>query len=350
MKQGMVAANVAKFPSHFKAKPVVGNLPNDLADMVSWFQDNYNPSNEHLTDFAQALCHMTTHVQQKAYGLGLDEGVRLFIKEREKVLRLTQLQEHLERRLAAIELILGRVREDKRILKEQQKGLIDYFERTIMELYELAYKDPKTGLMNKPRFQQYLDIFLRGKSYERWCLLVMIDLRGMGELNDRLGYLAVDDIVRQVANILREIENDEQVHFPEITPIEAPIYHARFGGDEFNLLMPTVSSPKRANYLLETLHERIRSFTWSTVSSKLSSLDLYVGAVVFMMGPKEARFNNSKLASDLMHIAGDNLNRSKRIVKEGLCETGITLSCARLDNGKVLTYRPSFKSAVVRAS
>lgn len=93
------------------------------------------------------------------------------------------------------------------------------------KLRELANKDSLTGLYNKNYFYANLAREI-GTPDAKW--IFFIDLDDFKRVNDKLGHLMGDRIIRGVANILRGIFGEEAVV-------------GRFGGDEFFVLLKNVS-------------------------------------------------------------------------------------------------------------
>jgi len=85
----------------------------------------------------------------------------------------------------------------------------------------LALTDPVTELPNRRAFEERLKL-----SYERHdgFALLYLDLDGFKQVNDRLGHQAGDDVLRDVAGVLRQC-------------IRVADMAARVGGDEFCLLL-----------------------------------------------------------------------------------------------------------------
>jgi len=97
-------------------------------------------------------------------------------------------------------------------------------------LHRLADHDSLTGLVNRRRFEELLDLQLaRGRGDGQGGTLVMFDLDRFKYVNDTLGHKAGDDLIRHVAGLVT-------THLRETDVV------ARLGGDEFAVLLPGVTS------------------------------------------------------------------------------------------------------------
>lgn len=93
-------------------------------------------------------------------------------------------------------------------------------------LARLATTDDLTGLPNRRRFLEALRTEAhRARRYQRALALLMLDLDGLKEINDRHGHAAGDEVLRGVAQVLRASTRDTDLP-------------ARLGGDEFAVLLP----------------------------------------------------------------------------------------------------------------
>jgi len=99
-------------------------------------------------------------------------------------------------------------------------------EKTEAELRHLADHDPLTGLQNRRRFRAELDQHVSFTArYGGQGAVMVIDIDGLKDVNDRLGHQPGDNLIRLVADVLRE-----RVRATDIV--------ARLSGDEFAVLMP----------------------------------------------------------------------------------------------------------------
>ena len=110
----------------------------------------------------------------------------------------------------------------------------DITDRVLLEarLRAMTRTDDLTGLFNQRHFHERLrEEALRALRQKRKLSLVLFDLDGFKQVNDRLGHLEGDRILRAFAqslndNIRREVDSA-----------------FRYGGDEFVLLMPETGGP-----------------------------------------------------------------------------------------------------------
>ena len=99
-------------------------------------------------------------------------------------------------------------------------------ERTEAELRYLADHDSLTGLLDRRRFRAELDQYVSFSArYGGQGAVMIVDIDGLKAVNDTLGHQAGDNLIRQVAETLRE-----RVRATDIV--------ARLSGDEFAVLMP----------------------------------------------------------------------------------------------------------------
>lgn len=95
-----------------------------------------------------------------------------------------------------------------------------------IKLAELATTDGLTGVKNRRRFQEDLDLLLAQARRVREPLsLVMLDVDQFKQYNDNFGHPAGDEVLRRVgATLLKAIRSHDVV--------------ARYGGEEFAVILP----------------------------------------------------------------------------------------------------------------
>lgn len=122
-------------------------------------------------------------------------------------------------------------------------------ERSIRQLEITARTDELTGLVNR----RWLNLMLEGRwveaeRHELSLGFMMIDLDGFKSLNDSLGHQQGDEVLKAVGDMLRYACREIDVA-------------ARFGGDEFCVLLPHTdidACRNVANRIAETFHARMQ--------------------------------------------------------------------------------------------
>ena len=118
------------------------------------------------------------------------------------------------------------------------------------ELTKLAYRDPLTGLSNRAHFIKKLQHALtRANTEDRLVAVIFFDLDNFKIVNDSLGHDWGDKVLKVAADRIRTCLRREDVA-------------ARFGGDEFTILLEDVSGLAQvipvANRLINALREPIQ--------------------------------------------------------------------------------------------
>jgi diguanylate cyclase (GGDEF)-like protein len=113
-------------------------------------------------------------------------------------------------------------------------------------LAQAAVTDGLTGLKNHRAFQEALHSAAQmAERLQQPLSLVMFDIDHFKQFNDRFGHPAGDELLRQVAQVLRESARAYDVA-------------ARYGGEEFALLLPNTAL-EQAVQVAERLRQQIRA-------------------------------------------------------------------------------------------
>jgi diguanylate cyclase (GGDEF)-like protein len=148
------------------------------------------------------------------------------------------------------------------------------------KLYEkiklLSITDELTTLFNRRYFMsQFEKEIERAYRYSRCVSLLIIDLNKFKKYNDTYGHQYGDMLLKEVALFLKN-------------SIRKPDFVARYGGDEFVVVMPEADE-NRALYLAQRLYEMWESYPFTMTSRKTwkkEKVTLSIGTATF---PSEAK-------------------------------------------------------------
>ena len=183
----------------------------------------------------------------------------------------------------------------------ERKRLEAERERLLAQALDRADRDPLTDLFNHRAFHETLEReTLRALADGTPLAVAMLDMDNFKFFNTVYGHLAGDQVLRQVAQTLRESSRNGD------TP-------ARFGGDEFALILPGLERI-HAEQLADTLRERMaRTLFHPPGSDAPVPLSLSIGVAVI---PQEA-----STALDAVRLADERLRETKVGTRETLPET-----------------------------
>lgn len=155
-----------------------------------------------------------------------------------------------------------------------------------------AITDPLTSLANRRAFNDRLDEEIRrSKRYEHSFTLVMMDINGFKVVNDTFGHPVGDLTLQQVASCL-------------VSSVRDTDFVARYGGDEFSLILPETSKEK-ATMLIEKINQNITNWDmpWPENESMLFLVEAASGIASY---PEDAQ-----TAEELISLADADLYRHK---------------------------------------
>ena len=133
------------------------------------------------------------------------------------------------------------------LLHDQGGAVVSHINITDRVLSEqkivfLANHDALTGLYNRGYFEQELARLQEEQAAP--VSVVMADIDGLKQINDRLGHAAGDALLRRAAEVLKSAFRDQDAL-------------ARIGGDEFAVILPGVDE-HMAQIILERVAQRMR--------------------------------------------------------------------------------------------
>ncbi len=164
------------------------------------------------------------------------------------------------------------------------------------ELYaratEEALTDPLTGLPNRRALKQRLEHEINHASLHGYTFtLLMLDMNGFKSINDTYGHAAGDWCLQQITRGLREV-------------IRQSDFLARYGGDEFVVILPETTLPA-AEVVIRKIGAAIQLINERVSERYAAHLALSVGAANFPLDGNDLE--------GLLKIADDRLYRAKRL-------------------------------------
>jgi diguanylate cyclase (GGDEF)-like protein len=153
----------------------------------------------------------------------------------------------------------GRVLPDRR-----QVGRVVWMQAVLDGLCELSSRDPLTGLANRREFELALasEIDRVARAGEA-ALVLMIDIDHFKKVNDEHGHPAGDEVLKNVAQALRDC----------IRPMDTL---ARFGGEEFAMILPNCP-PSFGQAVAERMRVRVQDRAIATGSSQQLHVTISIG-------------------------------------------------------------------------
>jgi diguanylate cyclase (GGDEF)-like protein len=126
-------------------------------------------------------------------------------------------------------------------------------------IVRLAYFDTLTGLPNREHCHTRLEGAIQAaKEHSRRLAVLYLDLDNFKRVNDTLGHAAGDELLRSVAQRLRETLRYGDLIGAESEGHSRPGDLARLGGDEFMVLLPNIPDPDSAGSVAERLISALR--------------------------------------------------------------------------------------------
>ncbi|MBI3811820.1 MAG: diguanylate cyclase [Nitrospirae bacterium] len=135
------------------------------------------------------------------------------------------------------------------------KDLQDKLKVRVRQLERLSIVDELTGLYNK----KYLIEFLRreinrSKRFGFMLSCIMMDVDHFKKINDSHGHLRGDRVLKELGKLVGDA-------------LRSYDFAARYGGDEFTVVLPQQNNPDGAKDLADRIRKTIENHTFSKVAS-----------------------------------------------------------------------------------
>ena len=154
----------------------------------------------------------------------------------------------------------------------------------------LGYHDSLTDLYNRAYFEQEMERLDVKRNLP--FSIIIGDLNNLKKVNDKYGHDEGDEVIKSVANILRENCREDDIL-------------ARWGGDEFGLLLPQTDN-KTAQKVMQRIHTTLTNYSYKKVD-----INLALGL--------STKTNPFEDIDEIFKKADDNMYENKAIIKGNAC-------------------------------
>ncbi|WP_415760949.1 GGDEF domain-containing protein [Pseudomonas sp. CP4] len=222
-----------------------------LNERLEAFQSNLQAASEGHADNSSAARAMDTQIREQVDGLQSSVQQAADIDDLKHVLEnhleglLGTMDQHQKQRDAREQEVAARLKSlSERVAHMEQEAL--GFREHLEEQRQKALIDPLTGLPNRAAWSERLEHEIQQwQQHGNTLSLAMLDLDHFKRINDSYGHLAGDKVLKIIATVLRK-------------RLRGSDFIARFGGEEFVLLLPA-TPPAVGAKLLENLRAAIEA-------------------------------------------------------------------------------------------
>ena len=222
-----------------------------LNERLESFQSNLQAASEGHADNRSAARDMDTQIREQVDGLQSSMQEAADLDDLKHVLEnhleglLGTMDQHQKQRDEREQEVAARLHSLAERVAHMEQEALGYREH-LEEQRQKALIDPLTGLPNRAAWSERLDHEINlWQQHGNSLLLAMLDLDHFKRINDNYGHLAGDKVLKIIANVLRK-------------RLRGTDFIARFGGEEFVLLMPD-TGPTAGAKLLEKLRASIEA-------------------------------------------------------------------------------------------
>ena len=202
--------------------------------------------------------------------------------------------------LHKIQNLLGKLLDETHQMRSSNDSMQSHFEEKTREIEllqeqlqaerERAATDPLTGLFNRITLLERIDEAIDATGAGQGCSVIMFDIDHFKAINDTHGHLIGDRVIRFVAKSLQQ-------------NIKGQDTAARFGGEEFTVLLPATPS-SGAKAVAETIRKAVEAAQLVRADTKKPIGDITISAGI-------ATYRRGEDTMELLNRADQALYRSK---------------------------------------
>ena len=246
-----------------------------LNERLESFQSNLQAASDGYADNRSAAQAMDTQIREQVDGLQNSMHEAADLDDLKQVLEnqleglLGTMDQHRKQRDEREQEVAGRLKSlAERVALMEQEAL--GFREHLEEQRQKALIDPLTGLPNRAAWSERLDHEIsEWQQHGNTLMLAMLDLDHFKRINDNYGHLAGDKVLKLIASVLRK-------------RLRGTDFIARFGGEEFVLLMPS-TVPAAGMKLLEYLRASIEACPFHFKGERVT-ITISMGLTAFKPG------------------------------------------------------------------
>ncbi|WP_213878149.1 GGDEF domain-containing protein [Pseudomonas sp. dw_358] len=266
-----------------------------LNERLDSFQGNLQAASEGHADNRSAARELDTQLREQVGGLQSSMEGATDVDSLKKVLEnrledlLGTMDKHQQQRDQREQEIAAQLHGLSERVISMEREAQDYREH-LEEQRQKALIDPLTGLPNRAAWSERLEAEIASQeAHDKGLLVGILDLDHFKTINDSYGHLAGDKVLKIIATQLRKRLRPED-------------FIARFGGEEFVLLMPATQLAEGAAWL-EGLRATVAACPFHFKGQRVS-ITASMGVTAFKVGENSDMV--LKRADQALYRAKDN--------------------------------------------